>query len=317
MHRYRILKSEYLDEARRDKVFIFPETLTIKGWFAMRSLRRAGSLFLIYLLFVSVPISVLADTGSNKDPSFVVQLKGRLLTVKVRDIPLKRVLTEIAHQAQIKILFYGPVEELLSADFSEIPLDKGVRRLTGGCNYAFIYGPKAAKTAEPEIREIIIYPKTGGRGGKGGRPTVIAPSQQVPDEQEEAVLVSLFKALEDKDPLVREETVYLLSEFEDERVTRHLTQVLLKDEDEAVRASAAEELGDLGDQGAVDSLIKALGDKNARVRESVAEALGQIGGESAIPKLIKALGDEDEDVRDAAAEALGEIRERLEISGSE
>jgi hypothetical protein len=285
MRRYNILKGEYLGDARRNKFFIFPVTLTIKGCFAMRFLRKAGSLFLIYLLFLSVPISVLADTGGNNDPSFLVQLKGRLLTVKVRDIPVKRVLTEIAYQAQIKILFYGSVEELLSADFSEIPLDKGVKRLTGGCNYVFIYGPKAAKTAEPEIREIIIYPRTGGRGGQGVRPTVIAPSQQVPEEQKEALLVSLLKALEDKDPLVREETVYLLSEFEDERVTKHLTEVLLKDEDEAVGASAAEELGDFGDQRAIDLLIKALGDNNSRARESVVETLGQIGGGECHPQL--------------------------------
>ena len=283
----------------------------------MRFLRKSGSLFLIYLLLLSVPISVLADTKTNNDSSFVVRLKGRLLTVKVKDIRVKRVLTEIAQQAQIKILFYGPADELLSADFSDIPLDKGVKRLIGGCNYAFIYGPKAANTAEPEIREIIIFSRSDEGRAKSGGPTIIAPDQQALEEPKEAVLASLFKALEDKDPAVREETVYLLSEFKDERVIEHLTEILLNDEDEAVRASAAEELGDLGDQRAIDPLIKALSDNNARVRESVALALGEIGGKSVIPRLMDALGDKDEDVRDAAAKALGEINERLGISESD
>jgi hypothetical protein len=283
----------------------------------MQFLRKPGCLFLIYLLLFSVPISVLADTKTNSDSSFVVRLKGRLLTVKVKDIGVKRVLTEIAHQAQIKILFYGPADELLSADFSEIPLDKGLKRLTGGCNYAFIYGPKAAKTAEPEIREIIIYSRSGEGRAKSGGPTIIAPDQQGPEEPKEAVLPSLFEALEDEDPAVRKETVYLLSEFKDERVIEHLTKILLNDEDEAVRASAAEELGDLGDQRAIDPLITALGDNNARVRQNVALALGEIGGKSVIPKLTDALGDKNEDVRNAAAKALGEINERLGISESD
>jgi HEAT repeat protein len=117
--------------------------------------------------------------------------------------------------------------------------------------------------------------------------------------------------------MVREETVYLLSEFEDERVVEHLTRILLKDKDEAVRASAAEELGDLGDQRAIDSLIQALGDDNARVRESAAMALGEIGDKRAIPRLMKLLEDKNEDVRDSAAEALGEITERHGISERE
>lgn len=275
---------------------------------------KLGSLFLIYLLLLFVSISALADSKDNKGSSFFVRVKARLLTVKVRDIPMKRVLMEIANQARIKILFYGPAEKLLSADFSDIPLDKGVKRLTGGRNYAFIYGPKRAKTVEPEIREIIIYPKTGRTTTKGVGPMTIAPKQSAPEEQKEATLVSLLKALGDKDPVVREETVYLLAEFKDERVIKHLTEVLLNDEDEAVRASVAEELGDFGDQSAIDPLIKSLEDTEARVRESAIVALGQIGGERVISNLMEALEDEDEGVRDAAAEALGEIKERLGIS---
>lgn len=273
--------------------------------------------FFIYLLLFFVPISALADSKNNKESSFAVRVKDHLLTVKVKDIPMKKVLTEIANQAQIKILFYGPAEELLSADFSDIPLDKGVKRLTARSNYAFIYGPKKTKMVEPEIREIIIYPKTGGSRGKSVGPTIIGPKQLASEEQKEAILVSLFKALEDNDPVVREETVYLLSEFKDESVIKHLAQVLVNDEDQAVRASAAEELGDFGDQSAIGPLIKALEDSDPRVRESVVEALGAIGGKRVISKLTEALEDEDEDVRYAAAEALGEIKERIGVSATD
>lgn len=231
-------------------------------------------------------------------------MKDHLLTVKVRDISLKKVLKEIANQAWIKIVYYGPAEEMLLADFSDIPLDKGLKRLIRDINYAFIYGPKRKKMVEPEISEIIIYPKTGKSRIEGVEPTMIAPKQQAIKGLREVFLIYLIKALEDKDPVVREEAVDLLSEFKDERIIKHLTEVLLNDEDEDVRASAAEALGDFGDQRAIDPLREGLQDKEAWVRENVVKAMGQIGGNGVISPLMEVLGDEDKDVRNAAAYAL-------------
>ena len=277
----------------------------------MRFLRKFKSLFLIYILLLSVPISALADSKNNmvKESSFVVQVKEKFLTVKVKDISLKKILREIANQAWIKIVFYGPGEEMLSADFSDIPLDKGLKRLTRDTNYAFIYGPKKTKMVEPEIREIVIYPKIGNSTIKSVKPTIIVPEQQALEVLKEAFLVSLFKGLEDKDPLVREATIVFLSEFKDERVIKHLMEVLLNDEDEDVRASAAKVLGYFRNQRAIDPLIEALQDKDAWVRENVAVALGQIGGNRVISPLMEILVDEDKDVRNAAAHALEEIME--------
>jgi hypothetical protein len=56
-----------------------------------------------------------------------------------------------------------------------------------------------------------------------------------------------------------------------------------------------------------DELVKALNDRNSIVRRSAAEALGKIGSDAAIEELVKALNHEDSDVRRSAAEALGKI----------
>lgn len=288
-------------------------------WVDMKLTRKFKSLFLTYFLLLSVTISALADSKNNmdKESPFVVRVKDHLLTVKVRDISLKKVLMEIANQTLIKIVFYGPVEEFVSMDFYDIPLDKGLKRLTRDINYAFIYGTKKTKMMEPEIREIIISPKTRESTIKYVEPTIITPKQGAPEERKEAILVSLFKALEDKDPVVREEAVDLLSESKDGRAFKHLTEVLLNDEDEDVRARAAKALGDFGDQRAIDPLIKALQDKDVWVRENVVNALGQIGEERVISPLMEVLRDEDGDVRGAATDAIKEIKEQLWISATD
>jgi len=72
-----------------------------------------------------------------------------------------------------------------------------------------------------------------------------------------------------------------------------------------VRQVAAKALREIGDERAVDPLIKALKDGNQEIREIAAEALGQIGDERAVDPLIEALKDGDWDVRRAATEALG------------
>ena len=81
----------------------------------------------------------------------------------------------------------------------------------------------------------------------------------------------------------------------------------LKDgaEDVAVRMKAAEVLGEIGDERAVEPLIQALKDKDEFVRQCAAEALGEIGDERAVETLNQAL--KDEWVREEAAKALKKI----------
>lgn len=236
-----------------------------------------------------------------------MQAKDNLLTVKIRDIPLERVLTEIANQTWINIILYGPAKELVSADFSALPLAEGLKRLTRDVNHVLVYRPDTAKGEELEIKAMLIFPRTGKGFKKVLKLSVIAPEKRTLREPEGASLNSLVQALGDKDADVREEAVDLLAELKDERATVHLTRVLLHDEDPDVREGAAEALADLGGQEAIDPLTQALRDGDAGVRESAVEALAEIGGEKVVSILMDALRDEDEDVREAAADALEEI----------
>jgi hypothetical protein len=82
----------------------------------------------------------------------------------------------------------------------------------------------------------------------------------------------------------------------------------LQDDDNYVRFSAAEALGETCDARAADPLIASLADSDERVRRNAAVALGQIGDKRAGEPLLAALGDSEEGARLAAVGSLGQIR---------
>ncbi len=96
----------------------------------------------------------------------------------------------------------------------------------------------------------------------------------------------------------------------DQRAVEPLVKALKQDSDWPVRSAAAEALGKIGDDSAVEPLVAALNDEKWAVRRAAALALGKIGGKKAVDPLINSLGDTDQDVRAAAAVALGQLGDR-------
>jgi HEAT repeat protein len=79
--------------------------------------------------------------------------------------------------------------------------------------------------------------------------------------------------------------------------------------DEYVRARAAATSAAAGNS-TVDSLIKALGDKEPVVRRAAAQALGELKATSAVDALSELLKDVDQSIRKASAAALGRIGDK-------
>jgi hypothetical protein len=86
---------------------------------------------------------------------------------------------------------------------------------------------------------------------------------------------------------------------------------LLTDDNEGTRWKAAESLGRLGDQSAVDPLIDTLWDDDSRVRLKAAWALGRIGDPRALRPLQRLYRMENEGAQEIVSEALEEIKERM------
>ncbi len=86
----------------------------------------------------------------------------------------------------------------------------------------------------------------------------------------------------------------------------HLETLLLDLEDDnvAMRADAAYELGFVGDPRATNALLVVLDDKEEKVRRLAVAALGRLGAEDTLPRLIERLGDPSSSVREAAASSV-------------
>lgn len=105
---------------------------------------------------------------------------------------------------------------------------------------------------------------------------------------------------------VRETAAEALGILKDRRAVESLIKAL-DDKDEEVRWKSTWALGNIRDRRAVEPLIYLLSDKSWTVRRFAASALGKIGDERAVESLIESLNDEEWHVRKYAADALGKI----------
>ncbi len=95
------------------------------------------------------------------------------------------------------------------------------------------------------------------------------------------------------------------------RAVAHLCRAL-HDSDSIVRLFAAESLGHIGGEQAIQSLISRFkSESETSVRVKIVHALGQLKSPQAIEPLCAALQEKNREVRLAAAEALGVIGEHV------
>ena len=101
----------------------------------------------------------------------------------------------------------------------------------------------------------------------------------------ESVGKALVNLLVDSEVIVRSEAVDALGILAYTAAIEPITSLLQNDPDPLVRASAAETLGDLGQEEAIPALFTALLDPDESVRAYAANSLGLLGTVQLLPKL--------------------------------
>jgi len=125
-------------------------------------------------------------------------------------------------------------------------------------------------------------------------------------ELEKQGLSELVKALhEHTDPQVRQYAAYLLGQAKNPRAIQPLIESLA-DFDKSVREQATIALSAIG-KAAIGSLAEAMKDPKWETRYRAAEALGKIADEKAVQPLISGLKDSRDHVRYMAAKGLHEL----------
>ena len=124
-------------------------------------------------------------------------------------------------------------------------------------------------------------------------------------------VADLISALDDPDPLIREDAIEALGDRGDPEAVSGLWRALYSQE-ACLKLSAIEALADIGTDEAAIALGQLLSDDDAEMREAVVDALADIGTNAARGYLDQALADSDSNVRATASEALVELLSEVE-----
>src|SRR5215472_9953499 len=155
-----------------------------------RTTRLAAAVLLLTALWPAG--SLLAETAPSKPPqvqqnpagsmgirSISVE-QGGLLSVDVRDAPMREVLRIVGEQAAVAITVQGDTDERVTDSFTSLGLEDGVRRIAQGYAVIMIWG------AQGRLAEVRVY-KTALPGGGGisisAQPdTPTTPNPQIADQ---------------------------------------------------------------------------------------------------------------------------------------
>jgi HEAT repeat protein len=136
------------------------------------------------------------------------------------------------------------------------------------------------------------------------------------DIKDPTALPYLCNALCDVSISVKRAAVTALGEIGDAGAVRSLVDILKeKEQDSRLRQNAAIALGMIGNPNAVPSLLANLNDPKWYVRQDIVNALARIKDESAVHALLGAQSDNHELVRIAIVRALGQFQDAVATTG--
>jgi len=229
---------------------------------------------------------IAATQNRHSQKARIIQFSNDRLTLNIEDISLTELLEEIARQSGLSVMSYKSLEEKVTIQIHQIPLDAGLRRILRQHNFVVGYSQQLGgnKSAVRRPRKLWIFP-----GGKKQNSINTMPLDYVGQDLSDNDLGSL-------------------AEIRTDNSVESLILALSKEKSEEVRQEIILDLGWLGDKRAIEPLAQILRkDQNPEVRESAIIALIQIGGDGVIDPLIYAKSDHDSTVRDLAIIALAEV----------
>jgi len=238
------------------------------------------------------------------------------MSVRLREAPLDAVLRAIGEEAGFRVVVKGGLDNPVTWSFTNVPLDKALRRLLQNTNSVLIHG-SARDGGTGRLVAVHAWPSLGPealntarlartiRSDKTG--AAMRPPLGGPDANRQDRLLA----------------VRHLAKRPGARAAKDLALALSEDEDAVVRRVAAIGLGKVGGEPALAGLTAALDDEDKWVRRRAIQGLGRIGGEAAARALGQTLvNDPEPEVRKAAARSLGRMRseeafEALKAAGSD
>lgn len=166
-------------------------------------------------------------------------------------------------------------------------------------NVQFASAMKLTVMGRPAIEELL-------NAIRHESPELQALAEEVIGEMRDVAVEPLLDALFDESPVIRAVAARNLGRIGAQKAVESLVRAMETDEDDEVRAIVVEGLGYIGTPEVIPALRRALHDREEKVRIVAARALGYINHPSAIDALISAFDDTDIRVHEAALVALND-----------
>ena len=238
----------------------------------------------------------------------IINIRDNLLDIVVKGVALEEVLKIISKYTGIKVLLYGTLKDKIYFDKKQSKLDEVLLDLINGrAGHIFIYSPNRLMTS-------YIFSKDGQlkatslSANKLTDPVFKLDLDKTMSVMKPNEIENILHA----DGRVEEKihTLSALISYFDSENALNLLNISLRDPDEEVRMMAISVMNDLKENHlAVNDLANSLNkDTSPAVRALAAEALGQIGDKMANRPLMNALNDKDAGVRETARRALKSIQ---------
>jgi hypothetical protein len=254
-----------------------------------------------------------AAAESAHEPTLEVRLEKDRLSVEVGAVPLVDVLNAIAEQTGAKLLVQGDPGTVQPQAFTDQPLAEGIRRLVEPNNLAMTFAPAMAPDAGPRLASLTVHASTSRSLGETEAEPIWRSSPANPQASraglpsvsdfarggEERLVAALSRVLVgDPDALRQGVASERLDDVEGHRAA-------LASEDPADRIEALQAIGEDGSDGAIGPLFEVLvRDEDGAVRRAAVQILAGLDSEDAVAVLGGALSDPDPSVRAAAQRAL-------------
>jgi len=186
-------------------------------------------------------------TGDAPDAVIVVGIQHGWLTVDLRRAPLAEVLWMIGDRAGLRVLLHGELGGPITAAFTALALDQGIRRLIRGHSFALTYAPSRDGAGQPVLTEVRVYGATPADGA-AVRPGATGPPRPEPSA------AAMAEAAAEQEQTERMEGVATLAQLGDAASVPALAQALATEPDAFVRAKAVRVLGHVGGEPALATL---------------------------------------------------------------
>jgi hypothetical protein len=273
--------------------------------------RRAAvaGLALLALGYAGAP-AIHAEEAAGAAPELAVTVADGRLSVRLGETPLEAVLEAIAAQSDVAITIRGDPGLVGAQQFADLPLDLGIRRLTGERRLMMVFQHQDDRGGAGRLREVRVYGEPPSDDlGRLRQPLTTRTLGRLAKEPPPAAPPPTYQELAAQGKAERLGALRKLARRQDDAALEVLGALAAQDPDATVRRIAATALGNIGGEAVMPALEAALADADVEVRIQAMRGLHAIDPEAAATRLGElALDDADPGLRRQAVHLLASLR---------